>query len=123
MKRVLVVDDERIIADTLRLIFSKHGFEAKASYSAEEALRCARDFTPQLLLCDITMPGRDGIELIRDISEELPECRILVLTGYYSNLNRVREQSDLLHRPAAVLTKPCQPTELLREAGAMLASA
>lgn len=123
MKRILVVDDERLVADTLRLIFLKHGFDAKATYSAAEALECARVFQPQLLLCDISMPCGDGVELMNAVALELPECRMLVLTGNYSNLKRIREQAMHLVRPADVLTKPCQPSELLRQAGAMLAQA
>jgi CheY-like chemotaxis protein len=123
MQRILVVDDERLVADTLRLIFSKHGFDAKAVYSVDDALLCARTFVPELLLCDISMPGRDGVELMQAISRVLPECRMLVLTGNYANLPRVREQTMRLTRPANILTKPCQPSDLLREAGALLASA
>ena len=123
MHRILVVDDERLVADTLGLIFRKHGFEARVSYSAKDALHCARSFSPELLLCDISMPDRSGLELMADFNRELPECRVLVLTGYYSNLGRVREQSGKLRRPTRILTKPCNPTDLLREAGRMLATA
>ncbi|WP_263383663.1 response regulator transcription factor [Granulicella arctica] len=122
MQRILVVDDERLVADTLTLIFNKHGFEARAVYSAEDGIVAARSFKPELLLCDISMPGRDGTELMQQVSLELPDCRILVLTGNYSNLKRVREQSQMMSRPANILTKPCQPAELLRQAGALLAS-
>jgi len=123
MQRVLVVDDERLVADTLTLIFGKGGFEAQASYSASHALEQAREFKPDLLLCDVTMPGRDGLSLLKDINRELPACRILFLTGFYSNLKIVQEESKRLSRPLSVLTKPCQPDDLLREATAILASA
>jgi CheY-like chemotaxis protein len=123
MHRVLVVDDEFLVADTLGLIFAKHGFEAKVAYSASEALDCARTFSPDLLLCDITMPHRSGLELMSDFNRELPSCRVLVLTGYYNNVVRVREHSTRLRRATRVLTKPCNPSELLREAGKILASA
>jgi hypothetical protein len=53
----------------------------------------------------------------------LPACQILVLTGFYSNLKNVREQTRKLSRPVGILTKPCQPSELLREAAALLATA
>ena len=122
MQRILVVDDECLVADTLGLIFRKHGFEAKVAYSADEALVCARTFAPDLLLCDITMPGRSGIELMADFSRELPDCHVLVLTGYYSNLIRVREHTREKARPTRILTKPCNPDVLLKEAGLMLAS-
>ena len=123
MQRVLIVDDDRLVADTLTLIFGKSGFEAKAVYSAEDGLICARAFAPHLLLCDVTMPGRNGLDLVDDISRELPSCHILFLTGFYSNLKNVREQAVRLRRPVGILTKPCQPSELLREAAALLATA
>lgn len=123
MQRVLIVDDERLVADTLALVFAKSGFEAKASYSADSAIEIAHQFHPNLLVCDITMPGKDGHALLDKFSEEFPSCRIMVLTGFYSNLKKVREQSRKLPRPVGILTKPCQPTDLLREAAAMLASA
>jgi CheY-like chemotaxis protein len=123
MQRVLVVDDDRLVADTLTLIFERNGFRAKAAYSADEALERSREFTPNLLLCDVTMPGRDGLSLVEDITHELPACRIIVLTGFYSNLKDVREQAQKLSRPLGILTKPCQPSELLREAAALLATA
>ncbi len=123
MQRVLIVDDDHLVADTLTLVFEKSGFEARAAYSAEEGLRCSRQFEPDLLLCDVSMPGRDGLSLVGDVTRELPSCRILVLTGFYSNLKSVREQANRLHKPMGILTKPCQPSELLREATSLLASA
>jgi CheY-like chemotaxis protein len=123
MQRVLVVDDDRLVADTLALIFMKSGFQTRTAYSADEALEIARVFTPNLLLCDISMPGRDGLALVCDITRELPSCRIIVLTGFYANLQNVREQSNKLARPMGILIKPCEPTDLLREAATMLANA
>ena len=123
MHRVLIVDDESLIADTLGLIFSKHGFDTKVVYTADEALQCARDFTPDLLLCDINMPVRSGLELMADFSREFPDCRVLVLTGYHSNLARVTEQSAKHRYPVRLITKPIAPVDLLRKAGQMLAMA
>ena len=84
---------------------------------------CARESPPNLLLCDISMPGRDGVELVKEISGEFPACRILVLTGFHSNLKRVSEQSNKLPGRSASSPSPCQPDDLLREATALLASA
>ena len=123
MQRVLVVDDERLVADTLALVFTKSGFDARATYSTDDALECAREFQPHLILCDITMPGKDGHALVEEITKELPACRIIILTGFYSNLQRVREQASMLPRQPGILTKPCQPADLLRAANAMLATA
>lgn len=123
MKRVLIVDDERLTADTLGIIFRKSGFESRVAYSVDEALECASRFDPELILCDINMPGRDGIDLMSVLARERPQCRVLVLTGYYANLNLVRDQMDKMPQGVHVLTKPCQPEELLHQASRMLASA
>ncbi len=123
MQRVLIVDDERLVADTLTLVFEKSGFDAKAAYSANQAIESARQFQPDLLLCDITMPEKDGLSLLNEINRELPSCRILVLTGFYSNLKKVRDEATRLSLPMSILTKPCQPDELLREAAAILGAA
>jgi DNA-binding response OmpR family regulator len=123
MQRVLVVDDERLVADTIALVFEKSGFAARAAYSAAEAIELALQFKPDLLLCDVTMPGKDGLALVNEINHKLPSCRILVLTGFYSNLKRVRDEATRLALPMSILTKPCHPEELLREAAAILATA
>ena len=122
MRRVLIVDDEHLIADTLTVIFGKGGFDAQAAYSADQAMEYARESPPNLLLCDISMPGRDGVELVKEMSGEFPACRILVLTGFHSNVQRVSDQSSKLSRPLGIMTKPCAPDDLLREANALLAS-
>src|SRR5260370_42151361 len=92
MQRVLVVDDDRLVADTLTLIFAKNGFDAKAAYSADQALHCAREFIPHLLLADVTLPGKDGLALVHHITRHLPACRIILLTGFYSTLTDLPEQ-------------------------------
>ena len=60
--RVLVVDDERVIADTLSAILSKHGFAVMTAYSGATALDLARVTPPDLLISDVAMPEMNGIE-------------------------------------------------------------
>lgn len=120
MHRVLVVDDEPITADTLGLIFRKRGFEAQVVYSVEDALESVRQGPPALVLCDITMPGRDGLELMVELTRLNVECGVIVLTGYLSNLNPVREQISKMPQSTYVFTKPCPPEDILREATRML---
>lgn len=117
---ILVVDDDPLVAQTLTLIFQRHGFDAATAYDADQALMAIRTTPPDLVLCDIDLPGRDGISLMMDLTRELPECPILVLTGFYSSLNRVREFASSLRQKVSVVTKPCQPSELLRHAGELL---
>ena len=123
MPRVLVVDDECVTADTLGLIFSKKGFETRVAYSVNDALRHVTDSCPDLVLCDITMPDRDGLELMVEIGRQKLDCSVLVLTGYPTNLRPVHEQIRKMSQPADVLTKPCHPEDLLRAALRILAPA
>lgn len=123
MRRILIVDDEHVIADTLRVIFGKGGFEARVAYCTEDALLRAREFPPDILLCDINMPGRDGLELIHALLREQPSCRVMVLTGSVPGMHRVREDTRSFSRPLPILIKPCQPDDLLRQAGEMLLTA
>ena len=123
IQRVLIVDDDTMVADTLTLIFQKSGWDVRVCYSAKDGFECAREFKPNLLLCDLIMPGSNGLTLVEDVTRELPACRVLVLTGFYANLNAVERRAQELSRPVGILTKPCLPSELLREANAMLAIA
>jgi CheY-like chemotaxis protein len=123
MPKVLVVDDERLVADTLCLIFQRSGFDCQAAYSGDEALLRLREYTPELLLCDVTMPGINGLEVASAVASLLPQCCILMLTGHYNNLRKIAEHALQLARPLGIATKPVQPDELLRQAQHILSAA
>ncbi|MHB1021635.1 MAG: response regulator [Acidobacteriaceae bacterium] len=123
MPKVLVVDDERLVADTLCLIFKRSGFDCQAVYSGDEALLRLEEYTPELLLCDVTMPGVNGLEVASTVARLLPQCSILMLTGHYNNLKKIAEHAIKLARPLDVATKPVHPDELLRQAQNILNAA
>jgi CheY-like chemotaxis protein len=120
MQRVLIVDDERLTADTLGTIFRKRGFSVQVVYNVEHALHSLLEFKPHLILCDITMPGRTGLELLGEVGRQAHPCGVLVLTGYLTNLLPVQEQIRKMPQSTHVLTKPCPPEDLLREATRLL---
>ena len=121
--RILVVDDEPLVAQTLGLIFGRQGFEVTTVNGTAEALHSAATSMPDLLLTDIDMPGRDGVALMTEFSRLYPACPILVLTGFYAALGRVHDCARTLAQTVEIVTKPCQPSDLLRTAGKMLKSA
>lgn len=121
--RVLVVDDDRLVADTLCMIFQANGYESEARYSAAEGLERAQSFEPAVILCDVTMPDESGLQLAARVEETMPGTRMLMLTAYASNAPHVREQSRRMQRPLRLLSKPCRPDDLLRETRAILQSA
>ena len=122
-QRVLVIDDDKLVADTLNMIFLQHGFQSEARYSAAEGLERARSFDPELVLCDVTMPDGDGLQLAERLHEERPKIRMLMLTAYRSNASQVEAQSTRMGRPLKMLCKPCRPEELLRTANEILQTA
>jgi CheY-like chemotaxis protein len=122
-QRVLVIDDDKLVADTLSLIFLANGFQSEARYSAAAGLERARSFDPELVLCDVTMPDENGLELAEQMHKERPQTRMLMLTAYSSNASMVEAQSYRTGRPLKLLCKPCRPEDLLRTATEMLATA
>lgn len=120
--RVLVVDDDHLVADTLSLIFNANGYECEARYSAAEGFERAKVFAPSMLLCDVVMPGETGLELADRIQESMPEVRMLLLSAYSSNASLVSAQARRMCRPLKLLTKPCRPDDLLRETQLLLNS-
>jgi CheY-like chemotaxis protein len=121
-QRVLVVDDDRLVADTLHLIFQVNGFETQVAYSAAEAMERARGFSPSLVLCDVTMPEETGLQLAARLHHEMPGCRMLMLSAYSSNAFFVEQQSLEMERPLKLLSKPCRPELLLQEARILLSA-
>ncbi len=110
--RVLVADDERMIANTLARILSSSGFEAKAVYSGENAIEAARDLKPDVLITDVIMGGMTGIEAAIHIIALLPNCRIILFSGQASTADLVESTSGKGHR-FEILTKPIHPRVLL----------
>jgi CheY-like chemotaxis protein len=79
--RVLVVDDERKIADTLALILNANGYDAHAAYGGEEAIELAASLKPDILISDVVMAGMSGIEVAIYFANYLPACRIVLISG------------------------------------------
>lgn len=110
--KVLVVDDERAIADTLALILNKNGFAASVAYSGEEAVVFAQLQLPDILITDVFMSGMNGIEAALEVCARAPKCRALLISG-----QSVTE--ELLKRAGAdghqfeILLKPVHPRALI----------
>ncbi len=80
-KRILVVDDERLIADTLVLIMRLHGFEALACYDGRQAIAHAASFRPDLLISDYELPASNGIDIAVAITASHPSCLVVFLSA------------------------------------------
>jgi DNA-binding response OmpR family regulator len=109
---VLVVDDERTIADTLAIILSKNGFAAIAAYEGQGALEIARVIPPDLLLSDVAMPGMSGVDLAIAVTRRIADCKVLLFSGQSSTADLISKARVEGHNFQA-LTKPLHPEFLI----------
>jgi CheY-like chemotaxis protein len=110
--RVLIADDERLIADTLALILKQAGFQVEAVYSGEKAVEAARNQCPDIFVTDVVMPGMTGIDAAIAIAAINPACRILLLSGQAATTDLLRDARVRGHH-FEVLLKPVQPSLLI----------
>ncbi len=117
--RVLIADDEEVIADTLAMILRQAGFEARAVYSGEQALDIVSGFKPDMLISDVIMGGISGIETAIKVSAALPSCKILLFSGQASTANLLQEARVDGHH-FEMLSKPLHPSDFLARIRAAL---
>ena len=110
--RVLVVDDERVIADTLSIILNKNGFDASAVYSGNAAVARAQEIKPELVISDVIMDDMNGIEAAIRIRELLPRCKILLFSGQAATADLLEKARKEGHE-FEILAKPVHPQDLL----------
>lgn len=109
---MLVVDDERLITDTLCAILNEQGFDAIGAYSASEAVQAARKQRPAVVLSDVLMPRMSGVELGIKLRKEFPGIRIYLFSGQAAT-------TAMIHRAEAeghffeLFPKPIHPDELI----------
>ena len=110
--RVLIVDDEEIIADSLASILKGKGFAATAAYNGEQALELASTVEPDVLLSDVVMPGIGGVELALRLIGRLPSCRV-VLYSSIAVVTNLLKTPGATNYPFKLLAKPIHPDDLI----------
>jgi DNA-binding NtrC family response regulator len=112
--RVLIVDDERNIADTLAMVFKMKGHEAMAAYSAESAVELIENFEPDIVLSDVIMGRMTGVDLAIYLSRARPECKVVLFSGQTATADLLAEASRKGH-DFRLLAKPIHPERLIEE--------
>ena len=79
--RVLIIDDEPDMRETMRYLLEREGFEVLVAAEGSEAMKLARSAAVQIVITDIYMPGKEGIETIYELRREFPHTRIIVMSG------------------------------------------
>jgi DNA-binding response OmpR family regulator len=110
--RVLIVDDDEIIAATLQRIFLNAGYDARACSSAEVAIELLAGWIPCIAILDVILPRMNGIELALVLETRNPRCRVLLLSGRPETAE-VMEQAANDGKSFEIVAKPVHPSFLL----------
>lgn len=114
--RILVVDDETDLAQLVAEYLRKAGLEVAVRHDGTEALAAVRDFTPDVLVLDLGLPGIDGIEVCRQV-RVFSDCYVLMLTARDDEVDKI---VGLSVGADDYVTKPFSPRELVARVQAML---
>ncbi len=110
MKKILLVDDEPDTLQTYSDLLTSEGYEVATASSGEQATRMIDGYRPDLILLDVMLPGKNGVEVARELSgrEDTREIPIVMITalGPDSSLESVPGVRRLIY-------KPCRPRTLL----------
>ncbi len=87
-KKILVVDDEKPIADILQFNLKKEGFDVHCAYDGNEAIKLVEEIQPDLILLDIMLPQQDGMEVCREVRKKY-DMPIIMLTAKDSEIDKV----------------------------------
>lgn len=79
---ILVVDDDEVLRERMARAFRDRGHEVRTAGNYDAAMATAREDSPEWAVVDLRMPGRSGLELVRDLKALDPATRVVVLTGY-----------------------------------------
>jgi DNA-binding response OmpR family regulator len=116
MAKVLIVEDDHILNDTLRYNFEREGYQVSAAADGRQALELAEHERPDAIILDVMLPGLDGFEVLRALRRD-STVPILMLTAKDEEIDKV---VGLELGADDYLTKPFSVRELLARVGAML---
>ena len=108
---ILVIDDERSVADALKLILESEGFSVTLASSGRDGLERARHGRFHLAITDLGLPDMSGLDVLQAFVEEDPGFRVILITSYGSP----EIFAEALRRGAAgALNKPFSPSQIVR---------
>jgi CheY-like chemotaxis protein len=110
-RRVMVIEDNRDAAETLRLMLELWGHQVALAFTGPAGIEMARGFHPEVILCDLGLPGMDGFAVARELRghADMASVRLIAVSGYGQDedRSRAREAGFDFH-----LTKPVDPQDL-----------
>ena len=109
-KTILIVDDEEIFRRTVKEFLERNGYHCSTAVSVSEAMEAIKNNPPDLVISDIVMPGKDGIQLMHTAKQLFPGLDFVITTGFHSEYSYV----DIIDAGASdYITKPFELKELI----------
>ena len=115
---ILVVDDEKNLRSMLEHVLSFHGYDVLGADSAEAALELVREHHPDLVVTDLKMPGRGGLDLIQEIRAEAANEKIMII-AITGNITTTMTRAGEIGANTTLL-KPFSPAEFIAEVRKLL---
>jgi two-component system response regulator RegA len=110
-KHVLLIEDDEVFSSVLGRALERRGYRVSAINTHAEALAAVRRLLPGFVVLDLNLAGENGMQLIAPIRQSLPDCRIVVLTGYASIATAVKA---IKLGAAEYLAKPVEASAVVR---------
>jgi len=110
MNKVLIVDDDVTFCMMLESLLNRHGYQVKGTHSFDDALEKVKSFKPEIVLTDLRLPNKDGMEVLKAAREIIPQLPVLLMTSYADIKTAVQAM-----RLGAFdyVSKPVNPDEIL----------
>jgi CheY-like chemotaxis protein len=116
--RILVVDDEELVANSLVQILNLSGFDASSLYSGSEAIDRANIAAFDVLITEVVMPEMTGIDAAIEIQKVLPNCKVLLVSGNTRTDDLLRDAQER-GNDFEILAKPVHPSVIIDRLTAM----
>src|SRR5437868_15503062 len=113
MKKILVIDDDALVRDTIVRILERKGYAVLVAADGVRGLHMFRSEQPDLVITDIIMPEKEGLETIREIRGEQPDAKIIAIYdgARNGNLDFLRMAGEFA--ASEIIPKPINPAEIL----------
>ena len=109
-ENMLIIDDEEVVLESCRKIFTKEGYRVVSTTSPKEGLKLASDSSFDVILCDWKMPGFDGMDVVEELGQRSPESSVVMISGYPT----VERATEAMKRGAMdFVPKPFTPEEII----------
>jgi DNA-binding NtrC family response regulator len=123
--KILIIDDEKSIRDVFSLLLEERGFIVGTAENTEAGLDKARKFLPDIILLDMNLPDKSGIEVLPEIKENHPQTEVIIITAFGTIKNAVEATKlgayDYLEKPVdneellLVISRALEVKKLLKE--------